>query len=39
MYLIYSLILYLAVPLVLLRLLWLGLKTPAYLYGWRQRFG
>ena len=39
MYCIYSLILYLAVPLVLLRLLWLGLKTPAYLGGWGQRFG
>lgn len=39
MYLIYSLVLYLAVPLVLLRLLWLGIKTPAYLAGWGQRFG
>jgi 3-deoxy-D-manno-octulosonic-acid transferase len=39
MYFIYSLILYLALPLVLLRLLWLGMKTPAYLSGWGQRFG
>jgi len=39
MYFIYSLVLYLAVPLVLLRLLWLSLKNPAYLYGWGQRFG
>ncbi|MEJ2761459.1 MAG: lipid IV(A) 3-deoxy-D-manno-octulosonic acid transferase [Gammaproteobacteria bacterium] len=39
MYFLYSLILYLSVPLVLLRLLWLGRRNPAYLHRWRERFG
>lgn len=39
MYSLYSLILYLSVPLVLLRLLWLGRRNPAYLERWRERFG
>ena len=39
MYFLYSLILYLSVPPVLLRLLWLGRRDPAYLERWRERFG
>ena len=39
MYFIYSFILYLFVPLVLARLLWLGSKNPDYLKRWPERFG
>jgi 3-deoxy-D-manno-octulosonic-acid transferase len=35
----YSLLLYLLVPFVLLRLLWLGTRNPEYLKRWRERFG
>ncbi len=35
----YSLIMYLLVPLVLLRLLYRGIKSPAYLERWTERFG
>jgi 3-deoxy-D-manno-octulosonic-acid transferase len=35
----YTLLLYLALPLVLLRLLWRSLKAPAYRGRWRERFG
>lgn len=35
----YSLILYLATPLVLLRLSWRGTKNPAYWRRWPERFG
>ncbi len=35
---IYSLLLYLLLPLILLRLLWRGLKAPAYRQRWRERF-
>lgn len=37
--LIYSGVLYLLVPFVLLRLLFRALKAPAYLRRWRERFG
>lgn len=36
---IYSALLYLLVPVVVLRLLWLGRRNPAYLGRWRERFG
>lgn len=35
----YSLILYLLTPLVLLRLAWRGLRAPAYWQRWSERFG
>lgn len=35
---IYTIILYLLTPLVLMRLLWRSIKSPAYLSGWQQRF-
>ena len=35
----YSLLLYLLLPLILLRLLWRGLRAPAYRRRWRERFG
>jgi len=35
----YSALLYLLVPFVLLRLLWLGTRNPEYLARWRERFG
>ena len=35
----YTLLLYLLAPLVLLRLAWRGLRTPAYRQRWRERFG
>jgi 3-deoxy-D-manno-octulosonic-acid transferase len=35
----YTLLLYLALPLVLLRLLWRSIKAPAYRERWRERFG
>ncbi|HIF52112.1 MAG TPA: 3-deoxy-D-manno-octulosonic acid transferase [Thiotrichaceae bacterium] len=39
MRLLYTLIVYLLVPFVLLRLFWLGLKNPAYRIRWQERFG
>ena len=36
--LVYSLILYLLTPLILLRLLWRSLRSPAYLRRWGERF-
>ena len=35
----YSLLLYLLIPVVLLRLLWRARKAPAYLQRWGERFG
>ncbi|RRQ21609.1 lipid IV(A) 3-deoxy-D-manno-octulosonic acid transferase [Thiohalobacter thiocyanaticus] len=35
----YSALLYLLIPLALLRLLWRGLRAPAYLRRWGERFG
>ena len=35
----YTLLLYLLTPLVLLRLMWRGLRAPAYLRRWPERFG
>jgi len=35
----YSLTLYLTVPLVLVRLLWRGLRNPDYWHRWPERFG
>jgi 3-deoxy-D-manno-octulosonic-acid transferase len=35
----YSLLLYLALPAVLLRLLWRSLRAPAYRQRWRERLG
>lgn len=35
----YSLIFYLALPLILLRLCWRGIRAPAYFKRWRERFG
>ncbi len=35
----YTLLLYLAMPLVLLRLLWRAHRAPAYARRWRERFG
>jgi 3-deoxy-D-manno-octulosonic-acid transferase len=37
--LLYTILLYLLAPLVLLRLLWRGLRAPAYLRRWPERFG
>ena len=39
MSLIYTILLYLITPVVLLRMAWLGIKTPAYLSGWSRRLG
>lgn len=39
MYLIYSILLYLLTPFVLLRMAWLGIRAPAYLSGWTRRLG
>ncbi|MEN8215691.1 MAG: lipid IV(A) 3-deoxy-D-manno-octulosonic acid transferase [Pseudomonadota bacterium] len=39
MRLIYTLIFYLAIPFVLLRLLWRGVRAPAYWQRWSERFG
>lgn len=36
---IYTLLLYLLTPLVMLRLLWRGLRAPAYWRRWPERFG
>jgi 3-deoxy-D-manno-octulosonic-acid transferase len=35
----YTMLLYLLIPLVLLRLLWKGVKAPLYLRRWPERFG
>jgi len=35
----YTILLYLLVPVVLLRLAWRGLRAPAYLRRWPERFG
>ncbi len=35
----YTTLLYLALPLVLLRLLWRSLKAPDYRGRWKERFG
>ena len=35
----YSLLLYLLVPFVVLRLLWRSLRAPGYRRRWRERFG
>ena len=37
--LLYSLLLYLLAPFILLRLAWLGRREPAYLRGWGRRLG
>ena len=34
----YSIIFYLATPLIILRLLWLAIRSPAYLKRWSERF-
>lgn len=39
MRLLYSLVLYLAVPILLLRLLWRARRAPAYARRWGERFG
>jgi len=39
MYFFYTSVLYLLVPLVLIRLLWLGKNNPAYHQRWLERFG
>jgi 3-deoxy-D-manno-octulosonic-acid transferase len=39
MRILYTLLLYLLVPLVLLRLAWRGLRAPAYWRRWPERFG
>ncbi|MES9963878.1 MAG: lipid IV(A) 3-deoxy-D-manno-octulosonic acid transferase [Candidatus Sedimenticola sp. 20ELBAFRAG] len=39
MHFIYSIILIVFLPLVLLRLLWRGMRSPAYLKRWGERFG
>jgi 3-deoxy-D-manno-octulosonic-acid transferase len=36
---VYTLLFYLLVPLVLLRLMWRGLRAPAYRRRWSERFG
>ncbi|WP_430009144.1 lipid IV(A) 3-deoxy-D-manno-octulosonic acid transferase [Methylophaga lonarensis] len=36
---IYTLLFHLALPLILLRLLWRGIKAPAYFHRWPERFG
>jgi len=35
----YNIVFYLAMPLILLRLLWLSIQTPAYARRWTERFG
>ncbi|ADJ27468.1 lipid IV(A) 3-deoxy-D-manno-octulosonic acid transferase [Nitrosococcus watsonii] len=35
----YSLLFYLFIPLVIIRLLWRGCRAPAYLHRWGERFG
>jgi 3-deoxy-D-manno-octulosonic-acid transferase len=39
MRILYTLLLYLLMPLVLLRLAWRGLRAPAYWHRWAERFG
>lgn len=36
---VYTALLYLLTPVILLRLLWRGLRSPGYLHRWRERFG
>ena len=36
---VYSILLYLALPFVPLKLLWRGIKQPEYLKHWGERFG
>lgn len=35
----YTLLFYLAIPFILIRLIWRGLRNPAYLRRWPERFG
>ncbi|MEZ0153116.1 MAG: lipid IV(A) 3-deoxy-D-manno-octulosonic acid transferase [Candidatus Reddybacter sp.] len=37
--LLYTLLIYLCLPLILLRLIWRGSRAPAYRRRWRERFG
>ncbi len=37
--LLYTLLIYLCLPLILLRLIWRGRRAPAYRRRWRERFG
>ncbi|MBX2810148.1 MAG: lipid IV(A) 3-deoxy-D-manno-octulosonic acid transferase [Cellvibrionaceae bacterium] len=37
--LLYTLVFYVLLPIILLRLLWRGIKAPAYLRRWSERFG
>jgi len=39
LHILYSLTLYLLTPFVILRLLWLGVRNPAYWHRWGERFG
>ncbi len=39
MQVLYSCVFYLAVPFILLRLLWRSIKSPGYRYRWHERFG
>jgi 3-deoxy-D-manno-octulosonic-acid transferase len=36
---VYTALLYVLTPVILLRLLWRGLRSPGYLHRWRERFG
>ncbi|MBT7915617.1 3-deoxy-D-manno-octulosonic acid transferase, partial [Candidatus Bathyarchaeota archaeon] len=35
----YSLLLYLLLPLIVVKLLWRGMRSPDYLKRWGERFG
>lgn len=35
----YTILFYLCLPLILLRMLWRGLRAPAYFHRWNERFG
>ncbi|HCC80117.1 MAG TPA: 3-deoxy-D-manno-octulosonic acid transferase, partial [Methylophaga sp.] len=35
----YSTLFYLALPFILIRLIWRGFKAPAYFKRWNERFG
>lgn len=39
MKIVYTLLFYLALPLILLRLIWRGFRAPAYFKRWQERFG
>ena len=39
MYKLYTFILYLLTPFIIIRLLWLGIKNPAFWQRWNERFG